>query len=115
MTAEAGNPETRRGVQREVAGPDGRKYLLQAVPSGYVEWSPGAAQGPVGLVGHKVVTWLLHRLAFRGGWTVVAWQRDRFAPKRTRVVRLRYPDRTSAFAAYEELASTIARSGPPPA
>ena len=114
MTAGAGNPQTRGGVKREVAGPDGRKYLLQAVPSGYVEWSPGAAQMTVGYVGHKVVTWLLHRLAFRGGWTVVAWQRDRFAPKRTRVVRRRHPDQVRALGAYEELASTIARSGPPP-
>jgi hypothetical protein len=113
MTADADSPGTSRGVQREVAAPDGRTYLVQVVPSGYVEWSPGAAQGPVGLVGHTVVTWLLHRLAFRGGWTVVAWQRDRFAPKRTRVVRHRYRDRTRALAAYEELASTIARSGPP--
>jgi len=46
---------------------------------------------------------------------VVAWQRDRLAPKRTRVVRHPYPDRTRAVEAYEELASTIARSGLPAA
>jgi hypothetical protein len=114
MTAEAGSSRTRRGVQREVAGPDGRKYLVQAVPSGYVEWSPGAAQGPIGLVLHTVVTWVLHRLVFRGGWTVVAWQRDRFAPKRTRVVRHRYPDQSRALEAYGELVATIGRTGPPP-
>jgi hypothetical protein len=100
-------------VQREVSDPDGRTFLVQAVPSGLVEWSPGSAQGFVGLVGHTVVTWLLHRLVFRGGWTVVAWHRDRFAPKRTRVVRRRYPDQARALEAYEDLAATIVRSGPP--
>jgi hypothetical protein len=113
MTAEAGSPRTRRGVQREVAGPEGRKYLVQAVPSGYVEWSPGAAQGPVGLVVHQAVTWLLHRLVFRGGWTVVVWQGDWVARMRTTVVKRRYPDQASALAAWEGLASTVARSGPP--
>jgi len=113
MTAEAGNPRNPRGVRRDVAGPDGRKYLVQAAPSGFVEWSRGGAQGPVGYVVHTVVTWVLHRLVFRGGWTVVAWQGDRVAPQRTTVVKRRYPDQARALAAWEDLVSTIPRSGPP--
>jgi hypothetical protein len=113
MTAGAANAQNRRGVRREVAGPDGQSYLVQAAPSGFVQWSPGGAQGPVGFVVHTAVTWLLHRLVFRGGWTVVAWQGDWVARKRTTVVKRRYPDQASALAAWEHLASTIPRSGPP--
>jgi hypothetical protein len=113
MTAGAENPRTDRGVRRAVTGPDGQAYLVQAAPSGFVQWSSGAAQGPVGFVAHTVVTWVLHRLVFRGGWTVVAWQGDQVARMRSTVAKHRYPDQASAVAAWEELASAIARSGPP--
>jgi hypothetical protein len=107
------SPQSRQGVRRQVAGPDGQVYLIQAAPSGFVQWSRGSAQGPVGFAVHMVVTWLLHRLVFRGGWTVVVWQGDRVARMRTTVEKRRYPDRASALAAWEGLASTVARSGPP--
>ena len=114
MTAEAANAGSRRGVRREVEGPDGLTFLVQAAPSGLVPWSRGTPQGPVGFVVHTVATWLLYRLVFRGGWTVVAWRGDWVARRRTTVVKRRYPDRAGALAAWEDLASTIARTGPPP-
>ena len=113
MTTQARPPSRRRGVRRELTDPDGRTYLLQAAPSGYVQWSRGSDQGPVGLVVHTVVTWLLNRLVFRGGWTLVAWQGDWIARKRTTVVKRRYPTQAQAMEAWEALAATIVRSGPP--
>ncbi len=113
MTTQAERPSHRRGVRRELTDPDGRTYMVQAAPSGYVQWSRGGAQGPVGFVVHTVVTWLLNRLVFRGGWTLTAWQGDWIARKRTTVVKRRYPTHAQAIEAWEDLAATIVRSGPP--
>lgn len=60
-------------------------------------------------------TWLVNRLIFRRGWTVVAWQGDNLAPKRTKVLKRRFRDPQAAVAALDDLAATIARSGPPSA
>jgi hypothetical protein len=62
---------------------------------------------------HASSAWLVNRLWFRGGWTLVAWQSDRIAPKRRVVVKGRFRSQAQATAALDELASTIARSGPP--
>ena len=105
----------KRGVRRRTTDPDGKKYLLQAARSGFVEWSHLTAQGPIGWALHTSTTWLVNRLVFRGGWTVVAWQGDDLAPKRRTVLKRRYRNREAATAALDELAATIARSGPPSA
>jgi hypothetical protein len=100
-------------MRRDVVAPDGRTYLVQAAPSGFVQWSRGGVQGPLDFLVHTAVSRLLHRLVFRGGWTLVVWQGDRVAPMRTRVVKRRYPDEATALEAWEELAATVARSGLP--
>jgi hypothetical protein len=88
-------------------------YLLQAARSGYVEWPTYGAQGPVGLVVNSGGGYLVNRLVSRGGWTVVAWQGDKIAPKRRKVSQRRYRTRAEAIVAMDELAASIARSGPP--
>jgi hypothetical protein len=64
---------------------------------------------------HTVVTWLLNRLVFRSGWTLVVWQGDWIARKRTTVVKRRYSTREEAIQAWENLTAAIARSGLPSA
>ena len=113
MTTEGERSSHGRGVRRELKDPNSLTYMLQAAPSGYVQWSRGGYQGPVGLLVHTVVTWLVNRLVFRGGWTLVAWQGDWIARKRTTVVKRRYPTQAQAIEAWEDLAATIVRSGPP--
>ena len=103
----------KRGVRRRTTDPHGKNYLLQAARSGFVEWSYLTAQGPIGWALHTSTTWLVNRLVFRGGWTVVAWQGDDLAPKRRTVLKRRYRNQEAAIAALDELAATIARSGPP--
>jgi hypothetical protein len=113
MTMDTEATKSRRGVRREVKDPGGQKYLVQAAPSGYVQWSRGGIQGPVGFVMHTAVTWLLYRVVFRGGWTVIVWRGDWVARKRTTVVKRRYRTKVEAIAAWEDLTTTITRSGPP--
>jgi hypothetical protein len=55
----------------------------------------------------------LNRLVFWGGWTVVVWQGDEFAPMRRTVCKRRYRTRQDALAGLEELAVTINLSGTP--
>ena len=102
----------RHGVRRRETAPDGRRYLLQAARSGYVEWPTYGAQGIVGLVVHITGTWLAW-LVHRGGWTVVVWQGDEIAPKRTVVLKRRFRSQAEAVAVMDELATRIARSGLP--
>ena len=96
------------GVRRRMPGPYGSTYLLQAAPSGFVEWSYLTAQGPFGWATHVLSTRVVNRLIFQGGWTVVVWRGDDLAPKRRTVSKRRYPTRLAAVAALDELA----RSGP---
>jgi hypothetical protein len=105
----------RRGVRRRLTDPGGKQYIVQAAPSGYVGWSGITAQSVTGWLYHSTATWLVHRLVFRGGWTVTGWQGDDIAPKRKVVARQRYRTRAEATAAMEDLATTVARSGPPSA
>jgi hypothetical protein len=113
VTTEGEGSGSRRGVRKEVTDPAGRTYLVQAAPSGFVQWSRGGHQPPVGFLAHTVVTWLLNRLVFRGGWTLVAWHGDWIARKRTRVAKQRYRTQAEAIEAWQELTATIVRSGPP--
>jgi hypothetical protein len=104
----------RRGLQRRVTDPAGQQYLLQAAPSGYVSWSVYTIQGPVEYLWWKLGT-AVARVGFRGGWTLTVWQGDAIAPKRTRVRKVRYPDRAAALAAFDEVAAEIPRRGLPAA
>jgi hypothetical protein len=100
-------------VYRKLKDPSGRRYLLQAAPSGFVAWSGITAQSVTGWALHTCGTYLVNRLVFRGGWTVTAWQGDEIAPKRRRVHRRRCRTQAEAVVAMNELAVGIARTGLP--
>ena len=53
MTTEGERPSHRRGVRRELTNPDGRTYMVQAAPSGYIQWSRGGYQDPVSFAVHR--------------------------------------------------------------
>jgi hypothetical protein len=95
------------GVRRRLAGPGGETYLLQAARSGFVQWSYLAPQSIAGWLLHTAGTALVNRLVFWGGWTVVVWQGDEFAPMRRTVCKRRYRTRQDALAGLEDLAVTI--------
>ena len=69
MTVE--RPRAGRGMRRTLTDPAVRTYLAQVARSGYVEWSRLGPQPPMGFVVHTVATFLVNRLVFWGGWTVV--------------------------------------------
>lgn len=94
------------GAHRKLKDPAGKAYVVQAARSGFVAWSRGGAQGPMGWVVHRIGTGLVNRLVFRGGWTVVVWQGDDIAPKRTRLWKQRYRTQAAAVDAVEDLAAT---------
>jgi hypothetical protein len=98
-----------RGERRRLTDPSGKAYLLQAAPSGYVEWPTYGRQGVIGLVVNSGGGYLANRLIFRGGWTVVVWQGDDVAPKRTTVSKRRYRSQAEATVAMDEAAGLIAR------
>ena len=100
-----------RGVYQRVTDPTGTKYLLHAVPSGYLGFSVYMAQGPVEALIQTVGVKVVNRLVFRGGWTVLAWRSDANAPKRERVHKERFATRADALASFERLAAMIGRSG----
>jgi hypothetical protein len=52
-----------------------------------------------------------HRLVFRGGWTLLAWRSDAYAPKRQRLHKERFADQAAALAAFERMATTIREAG----
>jgi hypothetical protein len=103
----------RRGVQLTVADSAGGSYLLQAAPSGYVQWSRGGYQGPIGWIVHEVGTKVVNRVIFRGAWTVTVWKGDHIAPKRAKVIKRRFPTDTAAITAVHEVEATIKASGRP--
>jgi len=93
-----------------VTDQSGTRYLLQAAPSGFVPWSVHTVQGPVEYCWYTLGT-AVARLVFRGGWTLVAWQGDVYAPKRTAVRKVRCPAREPATAESDRLAVEIERTG----
>ena len=100
-----------RGVYQRLTDSDGTRYLLHAVPSGYLGFSvympQGALEALIQTVGVKVV----NRLVFRGGWTLLAWRSDAYAPKRQRLHKERLACRAEAEAAFDRMADAIRRSG----
>jgi hypothetical protein len=110
MVMEAQRP---RAMRRRTTSPSGKTYLVYAARSGFVEWSYLTAQSPFGWAVHTSTTWLVNRLIFGGGWTVVMWEGDALAPKRKIVLKRRYRTHSAALAALDDLARTTARSGPP--
>jgi hypothetical protein len=112
MTVEQ-SPVGPRGVRRSVTDPAGKKYLVQVAPSGFVQWSRGGAQGPIEWVVHTIVTWLVNRLIFWGGWSVVVYRGDEIAPQREKILTRRYRTKVSAVEAMKDLEIIIARVGPP--
>jgi len=100
-----------RGRYWRVTDPAGRAHLIQAAPTGTMSWSVHMPQGPIGWLGHAVGTRLINVLIFRRGWTVVVWQGDAIAPKRTRSLKHRHPTMDAAVAEAEQLAREIPGSG----
>ena len=70
----------RRGRYERVTDPSGERYLLHAVPSGYLDFSVYVAQGPVEALVQTIGAKIVNRLLFRGGWTLLAWRSDLYAP-----------------------------------
>jgi hypothetical protein len=62
-------------------------------------------------VGTKVV----NPVIFRRGWTVTVRRSDQLAPKRTTVIKSRFPSDTAAVVAVHEVEAAIKESGKPPA
>ena len=101
----------RRGRYERVTDPSGERYLLHAVPTGYLGFSVYVAQGPVEALVQTFGVKVVNRLLFRGGWTLLAWRSDVYAPKRERVHRERFASQAEAVAAFERMADTIRRTG----
>jgi hypothetical protein len=99
-----------RGMRRRVTDPTGQQYLLQAAPSGYVEWPTYAAQTLVAFLAHTVGT-TVARWIFRGGWTLTVWQGDAIAPKRRKLHNARHRTAECAIDAFEELVAEIEHAG----
>ena len=103
--------DVRRGAYQRVSDPTGTTYLLHVVPSGHLGFSVYLAQGPVEALIQGIGVRTVNRLLFHGGWTVLAWHSDVYAPKRERVLKERFGSRAEAVAAFDRLADTIRRSG----
>ena len=105
------NDTRSRGRYERVTDPAGARYLLHAVPSGHLGFSVYAAQGPIEALVQTVGVKIVNRLVFRGGWTVLAWRSDAYAPKRERVHKERFGSEAEAVAAVERMADAIRRTG----
>jgi hypothetical protein len=101
----------RRGRYERVTDPSGERYLLHAVPTGHLGFSVYMEQGPVEALVQTFSVKVVNRLLFRGGWTLLAWRSDGYAPKRERVHRERFASQAEAVAAFERMADTIRRTG----
>jgi hypothetical protein len=105
------NDTRRKGRYQRVTGPDGTRYLLHAVPSGYLGFSVYLPQGPLAALIQTLGVRIVNRMVFRGGWTLLAWRSDAYAPKRERVHKERFADQAAALAAFERMATTIREAG----
>ena len=99
--------EVGRGTYKRVTNATGTTYLLQVVPSGYLQWSVYIPQNLPGLLWQTLGAKLANLLVFRGSWTVAAWRSDAYAPKRERLHKERYPSQAEAVAAFDRLAATL--------
>jgi hypothetical protein len=100
-----------RGVYQRITDPAGTRYLVHAVPSGYLGFSPYVPQGPIESLIQTVGVKIVNRVMFRGGWTLLAWRSDVYAPKRERVHKEHFASQAEALAAFDRLVATIRRSG----
>jgi hypothetical protein len=100
-----------KGVYQRLTDPDGTRYLLHAVPSGHLGFSVYMPQGPIEALIQTFGVKVVNRLVFRGGWTLLAWRSDVYAPKRQRLHKERFASRAEAEAAFDRMADTIRRSG----
>jgi hypothetical protein len=105
------NDARSRGRYERVTDPAGTRYLLHAVPSGYLGFSVYMVQGPVEALVQTFGVKIVNRLFFRGGWTLLAWSSDAYAAKRERVHKERFAGEAEAVAAFERMADTIGRAG----
>jgi hypothetical protein len=81
------------------------------VPSGHLGFAVYVPQGPVEALIQTFGVKVVNRLVYRGGWTLLAWRSDEYAPKRQRLHKERFANRAEAVAAFERMADTIRRSG----
>jgi hypothetical protein len=81
------------------------------VPSGHLGFSVHLPQGPLEALIQTFGVKVVNRLVFRGGWTLLAWRSDVYAPKRQRLHKERFACRAEAEAAFDRMADTIRRSG----
>lgn len=100
-----------RGAYQRVTDPIGATYLLHAAPSGHLDFSVYVPQGGVELLVQTIGAKIVNRLFFRGGWTVIAWRSDIYAPKRERVHKERFASKAEALSAFDGLVATISKSG----
>ena len=100
-----------RGAYERVTDPTGTTYLLHAVPSGHVVFSVYMPQGPLEFLIQTCGGRFVNRLIFRGGWTLLAWRSDVYAPKRERVHKERFASQAEALAAFDRLVATIRGRG----
>jgi len=105
------NDTRSRGVYQRLTDPEGTRYLLHAVPSGHLGFAVYVPQGPVEALIQTFGVKVVNRLVYRGGWTLLAWRSDEYAPKRQRLHKERFANRAEAVAALERMADTIRRSG----
>jgi hypothetical protein len=103
--------DTGKGVYQRLTDPEGTRYLLHAVPSGYLGFSVYMPQGPVEALIQAFGVKVVNRLVFRGAWTLLAWRSDAYAPKRQRLHKERFATQAEAVAAFDRMADTIRRSG----
>ena len=81
------------------------------MPSGYLGFSVYMAQGALEALIQTFGVKIVNRLFFRGGWTLLAWRSDAYAPKRQRLHKERFACQAEAVAAFDRMADTIRRSG----
>ncbi len=105
------NDTRSKGVYQRLTDPDGTRYLLHAVPSGYLGFSVYMPQGAIEALIQTFGVKVVNRLVFGGGWTLLAWRSDTYAPKRQRLHKERFACRAEAEAAFDRMADTIRRSG----
>jgi hypothetical protein len=105
------NDTRNRGHYQRVTDPEGTRYLLHAVPSGYLGFSVSMPQGAITAVIQTLGVKIVNRAFFRGGWTLPAWRSDVYAPKRERVHKERFACQADALAAFERTATTIREAG----
>ena len=105
MTKDVGRGAYERVADPAVHIPAARRAL------GHLGFSVYMAQGPLEFLIQTCGTKIVNRLVFRGGWTLLAWRSDVYAPKRERMHKERFATKEEALAAFDRLAVTIRGHG----